>query len=199
MTAPENDRHASLHALVGQLEGTAGWPEAGGLAGLVTALVAELLASLARDATDTWDDAGGASAQASALRQRSIRLGRENAEAYAAARTALVAVSQHGVGDALDDARLGSLLTRAAEVPLAICETAADAATLAALVAQRVAPEARANAACAAVLGAGAVTAAAHLVEINLSMRPNDQRVSRARDLVELAREASERALAASA
>jgi formiminotetrahydrofolate cyclodeaminase len=199
MTAPENDRHASLHALVGEFEGTSGWPEAGGLAGLVTALVAELLASLARDASDAWDDAGGAIAQASALQQRSIRLGRENAEAFAAARTALAAVSDHGAGDALDDARLGTLLTRAAEVPLTICETATDATTLAALVAERVAPEARANAACAAVLGVGAVTAAAHLVEINLSMRPHDQRVSRARELVELAREASERALAASA
>jgi formiminotetrahydrofolate cyclodeaminase len=199
MTAPEDDLQPSLHALVGELEETSTWPEAGGLAGLVTALVAELLASLARDATDTWDDAGGAIAQASALRQRSIRLGRENAEAYAAARTALVAVSEHGCGDALDDARLGTLLTRAAEVPLMICETATDATTLAAMVAERVAPAARANAACGAALGVGAVTAAAHLVEINLSMRPNDQRVTRARELVELAREASERALAASA
>jgi formiminotetrahydrofolate cyclodeaminase len=199
MNGNEDERHASLRALVAELDGTPGWPEAGGLAGLVTALVAELLASLARDATDAWNDAGGAIAQASALRQRSIRLGRENAEAYAAARTALAAVSEHGTGDALDDARLGALLTRAADVPLTICETAADATTLAALVADRVAPEARANAACAAVLGVGAVTAAAHLVEINLSMRPNDRRVSRARELVELAREASERALAASA
>jgi formiminotetrahydrofolate cyclodeaminase len=198
MTAPEDDRRAPLKALLSELEETAGWPEAGGLAGLVTAHVAELVAALARDASGDWEDAGGAVAQASALRERSIRLGCENAETYAAARTALAAVGEQGAGDALDDARLGSLLARAAEVPLSICETAADATTLAALVAERVPAEARANAACAAVLGAGAVTAAAHLVEINLSMRPNDRRLGRAQELVDLAREASERALAAS-
>jgi formiminotetrahydrofolate cyclodeaminase len=208
MSSPEGVQRRSLEALLGELEGLEAWPETGAVAGLITALATELIEAVARDAAETWAEAGGAIAQAVALRDRAIRLGCENAEAYTQARAALAAVREPGGGKGTGDERqpgrapseagLGRLLARAAEVPLALCETTSDAADLAALAAAHVKPESRADAAGAALVAAGAGRAAAHLVEINLSMRPDDERIARARRLVEQAGAASERALAAS-
>jgi formiminotetrahydrofolate cyclodeaminase len=194
---PASDR-GSFASAAGELEVIEGWPETGGAAALVIVLAADLVGAVARAAGAGWEEAGGAIAQASELRRRALRLGHENAEAYGAAREALAAVAAEGAG-AVDDARLGELLSRAAEVPLALAETAADASALAALVSEHVDPDRRADAAGAAVLAAGATRAATNLVEINLSVRPDDQRAARARELNELAQAASDRALAACA
>jgi hypothetical protein len=50
-------------------------------------------------------------------------------------------------------------------------------------VAERGATELRADAAGAAVLSAGAVGAATHLIEVNLSTAPGDERLGRASEL----------------
>jgi formiminotetrahydrofolate cyclodeaminase len=110
-----------------------------------------------------------------------------DADAYARARKAL-AEPDSGV--------LGLALQRAAAVPLTIAECAADVADLAALVADRADPEARADAAAAALLAAGAAQAAAHLVKINLGVLSDDERAQQADAAVDGSRRAAQRALA---
>jgi hypothetical protein len=88
------------------------------------------------------------------------------------------------------------VLARAAEIPLVIAEAAADAAALAALVAERGTPERRIDAITAAVLADGAARAAAQLVADNLMMTPEDARVIRARAVAEAASSSAREALA---
>jgi predicted ArsR family transcriptional regulator len=73
----------------------------------------------------------------------------------------------------------------------------AYAPALAALVAERADPAVRPDAVGAGLLASAAADTAAHLVEVNLAMRPGDERIARAAELVSLARNASDRALAA--
>ena len=79
---------------------------------------------------------------------------------------------------------VGTALARAAEVPLQITETAADVAALAALVAEHASSDVQADAAVAAALAESGARAAAHLVEVNLGARADDERVAAARVLV---------------
>ena len=81
--------------------------------------------------------------------------------------------------------RLARALDRAADCPLAIAETAADTAALAAVAADRCVPRHRADAVAGAALAEGATRAAALLVETNLLSVPGDDRVVRARAAVE--------------
>jgi formiminotetrahydrofolate cyclodeaminase len=116
-------------------------------------------------------------------------LAQQDAEAYAVAVAALKAGK--------DDFVTSEALGRAADVPLAIAEAAADVAALAAAVAEHGNPDRRADAAAAAVLAEGAVRAAAKLVEVNLSMRPEDHRITHARMLATDAGKYCEQAAAA--
>jgi formiminotetrahydrofolate cyclodeaminase len=93
------------------------------------------------------------------------------------------------------DFNLGQALDRAADVPLAIAEAACDVAQLAAYVADHCEGDVRADAASAAALASGAARAAAHLVEVNLSMAEADVRVLNARKLVRLAEDTADAAL----
>jgi formiminotetrahydrofolate cyclodeaminase len=95
------------------------------------------------------------------------------------------------------DMAIGNVLVRSAEIPLQIAETGADVASLAALVADRGAPDRRGDAASAAVLAEAGTRVAATLVAVNLTVTPEDERVGRARLQVELAAEAARNALAA--
>jgi formiminotetrahydrofolate cyclodeaminase len=94
-------------------------------------------------------------------------------------------------------APLAPALSGAADLPLEIAEAAADTAALAALVAEHANPDARPDAAGAALLAAGAVSVAAHLVEANLAVLAEDKRAARAQELTALAEDACRRALAA--
>jgi formiminotetrahydrofolate cyclodeaminase len=78
-------------------------------------------------------------------------------------------------------------------VPLAIAEAALDTATLAAELADRGNPNLQGDAATAVFLSEAAIRASANLVEINLATREGDERLDRARDLVETARRISRR------
>jgi formiminotetrahydrofolate cyclodeaminase len=173
-------------------------------AGAGAARVVAGAAGMIRDAAGAsgeWRESPGIKAQAAALERKGERLARENAAAYRAARTAL-GEPAGGSGQReqeIADMKLGEALARAADLPLAIAEAAVDAAELGAVTAERGRAEVRADAAGAAALAAGAAVAAGHLVEINLATRAGDERVGRARELVELARSAGERALTASA
>jgi methenyltetrahydrofolate cyclohydrolase len=151
-------------------------PASGAAAATAAALSASLVAMAAR-ATPEWAEANGVAAQALKLRRRLAELARTDAEAFAAVLSHLDAPgSEQG-----RDARLARALDRSSELPLAIAETAADVAALAALTSERCVPRHRADAVAAAALAEGAAVAAAHLVETNLLAVPGDERCARAR------------------
>ncbi|HMC06617.1 MAG TPA: cyclodeaminase/cyclohydrolase family protein [Solirubrobacterales bacterium] len=195
---PEEKLSSTLSGLLAELSEDAVSPGAGPSAALVVALAAGMVEEAARGSRGGWDEAGGAVAQAAALRRRGASLARRDAEAHATARAALDAVSPVEREEGEGDVRLGPALERAAELPLRIAEAGADTAALAALAAERGATGVRAEAAGAALLATAAADTAAHLIEINLATSADDERVARAREVVGLARRESERALAAS-
>jgi formiminotetrahydrofolate cyclodeaminase len=168
-------------------------PGAGPAAAFVTAAAAALTAMAARSSRGSWPGAGAAVAQAEALRARAVRLAQQDADALEAFLAARGATGE--TRPQARDFRLGQMLDRAADVPLAIGETACDVALLAAQVADRCRGDVRADAASAAVLAHGAARAAAHLVDVNLAAGADTERVRRAHDLVRTAGAAAEGAV----
>jgi formiminotetrahydrofolate cyclodeaminase len=163
-------------------------------AGVVTALTAAAAAAVvervAHASSGAWSDAGGASAQALALRQRAETLAAINADAFSDAVAELREPDPRE--QELRNVVLGAALTRAAEIPLRIAEVCADAAMLAEQAARHAGPDERPDAVAAAELAAGAARAAEHLVEANLVTREGD-------DLRRPARAARNRAAEAAA
>ena len=150
---------------------------ASGSAAAMTAATAAAVIALTARATQKGG--GGIAAQALALRGRLVGLAEWDAEAYAASIEALESAADGG--DERRDFALRLALERAADVPLAIAETAADVTLLGAAAAAVVAPAVEADAQAAAALAAGAAAAAARLVEVNLTTTPGDERARRAR------------------
>jgi len=161
-------------------------PGAGWVAAACSGFAAALVAKSA-GRSEGWSDSEGARAQALELRARLLALAAQDAKAYD---TALAALERR-------DSSLGRALAKAAQVPLQIAECSADAALLAAEVAERAEGSARADASAAASLAAGSARAAARLVEVNLGAVTGDERVARAHRAVEAADDAAKRALAA--
>jgi formiminotetrahydrofolate cyclodeaminase len=168
-------------------------PGGGSVAAVVTAFAAALVAMAARFSREHWEDAAGVVAQAETLRQKVLPLADEDAEAYETVLEALRLPPD--IGPDRRDEALGAALSRAADVPLAIAEAALDVATLAAELAERGNPNLRGDAATAALLAEAAVRATANLVEINLGTREGDERLQRARELVEASRRITRRIL----
>jgi methenyltetrahydrofolate cyclohydrolase len=168
-------------------------PGGGSVAAIVTAFAASLTAMTARFSADHWEDAPGAVAQAETLRARALPLADEDARAYESYLTALHLPKE--LEPEARDAAIGEALSRAANVPLAIAEVAVDVASLAAELAERGNPNLRGDAATAVLLAEAAVRATANLVEINLATREGDERLERARELVEMVRRISRRVL----
>ena len=167
-----------------------GGPGAGAVAAIAAASAAALVELAARaTSADDWPDAAGAAAQARRLRDRLIPLAQTDAEAYEAA-TAML--QERG-----DDFALGEALARAADIPLEIADHAENVAALAADAAGHATPDLRADAAAAAAVALGAAWAAAKLVEVNLAMRSDDERLERARRIAAGATETARAALAA--
>jgi hypothetical protein len=138
-------------------------------------MAAALVADAARRSQECWDGAAGAAAQAERLRHRAAPLGAQGAAAYRDASEQLI--------ERTGDFELGRALERAAEVPLEVARIAADVTALARDVAERGEPAARADAVGAGFLAEAAAKAAAHLVEINLGVGKDDERVVSARSL----------------
>ncbi len=152
-------------------------------------MAAGLVRLVARVSYD-WEEAPGIAAQAAALGDRSLALADEDHLAYSHAVEQLRAPDR--------DATLGRALYRAAEVPLRISEAAADVAALAALAARDGAETVRGDAWAAATLAEAASVAAARLVHVNLSTRPDDELCARADAAAEAAATARDVALAQS-
>ena len=168
-------------------------PGGGSVAAIVTGFAASLTAMAARFATEHWEDAPGAVAQAEALRARVLPLAEEDARAYES--FLLARRMSKDFDPRVRDAAIGEALSRAADVPLAIAEAALDVASLAAELVERGNPNIRGDAATAVLLSEAAVRATANLVEINLGTREGDERIERARGLVEMSRRISRRVL----
>jgi formiminotetrahydrofolate cyclodeaminase len=183
--------HTRVDELLEQVASPDPIPGAGAVAGLVVAMAAALCSMAARAST-AWPDAKGVAAQAESLRNRAAKLAHANATAYAEALTAL------RLPDRLDgearDAALGRALDRAAEVPLALAEAAADAAELGALIARDGEPALRGDAVAASVLAAAAARGAAALVSVNLGVTGDDARLTAAQQIAASAERAAERA-----
>jgi formiminotetrahydrofolate cyclodeaminase len=148
------------------------------VAALVVAMSAGLVAMAARVSDDL-----GAVAQADSIRERVTPLAAEDAAAYREA----LAVMRAPAGETADerDEAIRLALVRAAKVPLDIAQAGANAAALAASVAERGSQAVRGDAAAAALLAAAAAQAAANLVAINLAAGAENELVARARDLAE--------------
>ena len=170
-------------------------PGGGSVAAVVVEMAASLAAMAARFARQHWDGAAGALAQAEALRARAAPLAQEDAEAYEAVLTAMR--MPRDLEAEVRNTLIGDTLSRAADAPLRIAETAADVAELGATLAEEGNPNLRGDAAAAAILSEAAARAAANLVEINLATTETDERIGRARELARAARTAAERALSA--
>jgi methenyltetrahydrofolate cyclohydrolase len=176
--APEN-----LAAVAAGLAASSPPTGAGIVAAGVAGLTAGLNESIARASLGSWDQARGAAVQALTLRRRAEAAGRDNAQAYAAARTAL---GQRAIATGTGrDAALRAVLVDAADALLSIAATASDCAALAGEIAAHCEPELRADAAGAAALAASAAGVAASLVEINLALTPGDARRAKARELAQ--------------
>ena len=168
-------------------------PGGGSVAAVVTAFAAALVAMGARFSREQWEDADGVVAQAESLRTKVLPLADEDAKAYESVLEALRLPPD--IGPDRRDEALGTALSLAADVPLAIAEAALDVATLAAELVERGNPNLRGDAVTAALLAEAAVRATANLVEINLGTREGDARLERAREFVEASRRISRRVL----
>jgi methenyltetrahydrofolate cyclohydrolase len=167
-------------------------PGGGSVAAFVTEMAASLAAMAARFAHD-WDGAAGAVAQAETLRHRAAPLAIEDAVAYENVLTAMRMPKE--LEPEVRNTLIGETLSRAADAPLQIAETAADVADLAAEIAVCGNPNLRGDAAAASILATAAARVAANLVEINLATVEGDERVELARALVRSSEKATRRAI----
>jgi formiminotetrahydrofolate cyclodeaminase len=192
-TSPSSFGEESLLEFCDTIAAETPAPGGGSVAAVVAAFAASLAAMVARFSTDQWEEAPGAIAQAETLRARLLPLAEEDAKAYESVLTALRLPKELESG--ARDAALGEALSRAADVPLAIAESALDVSSLGAELAERGNPNLRGDAVTAALLAEAAIRATANLVEINLAMGEGDERITRARELCEMARRISRRVL----
>ena len=165
-------------------------PGGGSVAAIVGAMGASLAAMAARFSKEQWQDAVGAVAQAEALKARLLPLAEEDAQAY---ENVLLALRMEDVDGEVRDAAIGDALSRATDVPLAIAEASLDVAALACELAERGNRNLHGDAAAAVFFAEAAVRASANLVEINLATREGDERLERARELVDIVRRITRR------
>lgn len=187
-------------------------PAAGGSsAALTAALAASLVSMVARSSRERWQDAGGAIAQAEALRIRLCRLTRSDADAHGHARTLLrgteLTRERRDAGSppkaaSLErerhDFQLAEALSAAAAAPLAIAEAAADVAALAAWAAHAGGADEQADAIAAAGLAEAAAWGSAQLVLVNLAVGLEDDAAVRAIKAARAAATSREHAASAS-
>jgi formiminotetrahydrofolate cyclodeaminase len=142
-----------------------------------------------------WRDAPGVAAQANLISDRAVELAHTDAMVWDDALDALRGAESAPAEDPRRDFALEQKLDAAAATPLEIATLGADAAALAALAAEHCEATYRADAAAAAALAAGGATAAAHLVRVNLGVRPSDPRLARALASERAAHDLAERLL----
>jgi formiminotetrahydrofolate cyclodeaminase len=164
-------------------------PPGGAIAGLVAAWSASLVAAAADRSRAEWEGAGGARAQARALRARAIKLAEHGARAHTEALQTLEGV-RSGSSSASEDARdweVGRAVQEAAEAPFQLAACGLDIAQLAQMTATHAVGDVQADAVVAAQLAAAAAAAGAHLVAINLVVGGDSGPAKAARELARAA------------
>jgi formiminotetrahydrofolate cyclodeaminase len=170
-------------------------PGGGSVAAVVVAMAAGLVAMAARFSLDRWDEAADVVERADALRHRVAPLAPADSQAFEEVLTAMRLPKD--LEPEVRNSAIGHALARAAEIPLEVAKEAAEIAVLAALVAEKGNANLRGDAVAAAMLAHAGARVAANLVAINLGTTERDARVARAREHIETAADAVERALAA--
>lgn len=176
---PDDYLHLRLGELLDRLSADGLAPGGGSAAALTVAFSARLVAMVARCSAN-WSEAGGVAAQANAISERAVELARTDGRVWENALMAIRDAEAGSVEDPKRDFALEQKLDAAADAPLEIASLGADAASLAALAGEHGDATYRADAAAAAALAAGGASAAAHLVRVNLGIRPADVRLARA-------------------
>jgi len=134
---------------------------------------------MAAASSPEWQGAPAIAAQANSLRARVVPLAQADSEAYA---EVLATLELPALGPTSErDFALGVALDRAAALPLAIAEAAADVTELTAHAASSCNVKVRGEVLTAAVLSEAAVRAAVGLVEINLATAEGDVRLEQGR------------------
>ena len=174
--AAEDLSALSLTGLLDELASESPAPASGSAAAVAVAMAAALVEMGARRSPG-WEDAMGVAAQARSIRQRTVPLVQDDADAYAASLAALAAEETAAEGR---DEAIANALAGAADVALDIARAGTDAAYLAELVADRGDPSGRDDAQAAAVLAEAATRVAAALVAANLMTGESDERGSAA-------------------
>jgi formiminotetrahydrofolate cyclodeaminase len=184
---------AGTSLLSEQLAAGSAQPPGGAVAALVAAWAASLAAAAADRSRPEWSEAGGARAQAQALRMRALALAERGAKAHATAMETLEAARSAEADERAEvrDWQLGVAVEESAEAPLELAACSLDIAQLAHLIATHAAGDVRADAAVAAQLAAAAARAGAHLVEINLVVGGEHAPAARARALAQAAADAA--------
>jgi methenyltetrahydrofolate cyclohydrolase len=194
MSSADDYLSASLQDLLDEIASPSPLPGGGFVAGITVAMAAGIVSMAAR-LSEEWPEGRGAAAQAETLRARATELACGNADTYAQALAALAGSEER---HRTRDETMADALARAADVPIAIGDTATAVAALAAEVAERGEPRFGADCAVAASLAVAGARGAAVLVEVNLGTTGGDDaRVVRARAQIDEAARSSERALAA--
>lgn len=158
-------------------------PGGGAAAAMVVALAAGLSGMAARLSADHLADATGLAERVDRLRRRVAPLAQEDATAYGHVLAAYR--NQEDDDPEFRRERIQTALSGAADVPLAIAETGAEVAEVAARLAREGNPNLRGDAVAAALLAEAGVRAAAVLVEINTTAGEiSDDRIGRADELV---------------
>jgi methenyltetrahydrofolate cyclohydrolase len=172
-TPPHAER--PFRELLGDLAARTPAPGGGSAAAWATALAAGLVEMAAEFAGDT-----AKAERAAALRARALELAELELAAYQPVLDAIRLPKE----DPARAEQLATALSEAADTPLEIARAAAEAARLGAELAAGGNRSLEGDANAGAQLGRGACRAAARLVEINLSARPDDPRAAEARRLV---------------
>jgi methenyltetrahydrofolate cyclohydrolase len=141
-------------------------PSGGAVAAVTVALAAGLCSMAAHLSADHLADAADLAERAERLRQRVAPLAQEDATAYGHVLTAQ-RTPDGGDPDARRE-RVRRALSGAADVPLAVAETGATVAEMAARLAREGNPSLRGDAVAAALVAAAGTRAAAALVDINM-------------------------------
>jgi formiminotetrahydrofolate cyclodeaminase len=168
-------------------------PGGGSVAAVAVALAAGLSGMAARLSDDQISDAPQLAERADAWRRRLVSLAGADAESYGRVLEALRLPRDPDPETRIE--RIREALSGAAEAPLAVAEVGTEVAGFAARLADEGNPNLEGDAITAVLLAEAGVRAAAALVEINLSSADvEDDRLGRAKELVDETAEAARRA-----
>jgi formiminotetrahydrofolate cyclodeaminase len=184
-----------MDELLGEIAAETPAPGGGSVAALIVGMAASLVAMAGRFSKRHWPEAGDAVGRAEELRAHVVPLAQADAVAYEEVLTALRL--PRDLEPEVRNKAIANALSRAADIPLLIAEAAADVAELGALVAERGNPNLHGDAAAGTLFAEAAARAAANLVAVNLGVTSTDERLARARQLVDAAAASSAQALAA--